>query len=302
MNNYFKNTKLFNYKKSLIEEFSNNKIPKQDYVISNCCYLGQNLIFYSRTESFKNNLYNLIPTSWQYHHDLKENEVYHIYLQDPEDLSIELEWDSEYSQDCIIDGNMAIQRDFVAKVENKNIYLISKTEIGDGFYNFLRWFLPRNILSQNKIVLHSSCVIFNNGNANFFLGHSGAGKSTISDLAGDRIVLGDDMNLLSFEGGEIYAQAGAIGGKFYPDVDYSKKYKIDNFYCLNQGDENIVVSMGKSKALLKIISSFANLFWEEITKEEKDHCLDLAKEIVTKFNFYKLTFVKDKSVYEVIDG
>ena len=38
----------------------------------------------------------------------------------------------------------------------------------------------------------------------FFLGHSGAGKTTVTSLSGNRLILGDDMNLISLDNNKFF--------------------------------------------------------------------------------------------------
>ncbi|MEL7061313.1 MAG: hypothetical protein AAGN46_14920 [Acidobacteriota bacterium] len=64
-----------------------------------------------------------------------------------------------------------------------------------AFENFFRTLVAYRLLALGGVLFHSACVE-SSDKAHLFLGHSGAGKSTISRLsqATERTVLSDDMN------------------------------------------------------------------------------------------------------------
>ena len=54
---------------------------------------------------------------------------------------------------------VAIQRDFIGVDQvSDNVVIILDEEQNDGFYNAMRWLLPRKMLSLGKLILHSSNI------------------------------------------------------------------------------------------------------------------------------------------------
>ena len=170
----------------------------------------------------------------------------------------------------------------------------------DGLNNFLRWFLPRRLLRKNKLVFHSSCVI-EGSSAKVFLGHSGAGKSTMVALREDRPHLSDDMNLIFKRDGKFYVSAGAIGGLFFDKVDYSKAYPISSFSWIVQSSNNQSTKLSNSKAYLKAMASVSNVFWDTLDDIKAKEIMNFIKELTITIDFYELEFQKNEKVWDHVE-
>ncbi|PCI08692.1 MAG: hypothetical protein COB73_06680, partial [Flavobacteriaceae bacterium] len=140
--------------------------------------------------------------------------------------------------------------------------MVTELEIGDGLYNGLRWLIPRLLIQNQEVILHSSCIVGKDGKAYFFLGPSGAGKSTITTFSKNRKVLGDDMNVLSFKRDILQAKPAFLGGMDFPDLGDQDIYDVGGFYWLNQANHTEVTSIPNSKKLSYLLSSYANLYWD----------------------------------------
>ena len=216
------------------------------------------------------------------------------------------QWDQQVQADCFleyIDGKeIALQRDFVGiDYGNNEIGIVINFELSDGLFNALRWFLPRKILPFGRLILHSSCVISENSQAYFFLGHSGAGKTTVASLSGKRRVLGDDMNLISFkDDGTIWAQTSFLGGKIIDKQLIGHEYPVAKFFWLQKDIRNGVSKIGTDEAGLKLIASMANLFWEH-DNSVGQYVLDYAKKVVRGHPFYQLNFALDGEFWKYVE-
>ena len=259
-------------------------------------YHGIPLRFYCEEKSFLLSLKKFLPRSW---HGVKE-EPFEIFLIDPQKYEISQdEFSDESSQDLYTPHmSMGVQRDFAARViDEKKSLLICHPSIDDGLFNFLRWFLPLKLLEEKKLILHSSCVLDERGLAHIFLGHSGAGKSTVASLRGEREVLGDDMNIVCFKNGTPFVSAGAIGGAFASTVGYEQQFPIHGFYWLVQDRETKKISLSRVDAHNRLLSSFANLPWEAMQKPHFNFLFSCAHKLTETAPVYELHFRKTQEFW-----
>lgn len=266
-----------------------------------CCdYHGVNLSFKTNSKKFTESLENLIPKEW-----IREpsNENI-IYLMPPTEFDHTPEsWSREVSQDCISFENntIAIQRDFASQILKNEVLLICEDSIGDGFYNFLRWYLSEKLMDLGKFVVHSSCVLCHDNLALLFLGHSGAGKTTITKLSQPRLVLGDDMNLVSIENNMLYVEAGAIGGQFTSMIGYGKKMQVKACYWLKQDQSNERLELDPLLGNQKLLASFANLHWPTLPQNKIDQLINFSHVASFCTKFYELKFLNSPAVWDYLD-
>lgn len=266
-----------------------------------CSYHGIALKIHTQSEKIGRSLLNFIPQSW-----LKfEDGAYDIFLLNPIHFGYSLEaWSSETSQDCIsLENNLkAVQRDFAAwAISKKQILLICEDSVEDGFHNFLRWFISERLIANNKFVIHASCVLDKYNFAHIFLGHSGAGKTTITKLSAPRLTLGDDMNIISLHNSELVVEAGAIGGLFNSMIGYDRPVKVKAIYWLNQSSQNSLEKLPLSIGQQKLLASFANLHWPTLPKKTEQKLVNFALEAISKVDSFNLHFKKDSSIWELLD-
>ncbi|MBK25439.1 MAG: hypothetical protein CME70_15700 [Halobacteriovorax sp.] len=292
----FQNSGLLENKLNLLKKLELDFVKKtcSDLVVS-YRFHGFCLRFHG-DKNFVLQITSNLPQTWKLDTPLEGESFLDIYLTN----NWGEDWDLEENPDCLIKktelGETAIQRDFVG-IDNVAKALVSLDEVqSDGIFNCLRWLLPRRLLSKGYFLLHSSCVVTNN-KAQFFLGHSGAGKSTIATMAEDRMVLGDDMNIMRYENGEVYARAGGLGGLSFDSTDFSKEFPVSGFYWLNQSHIDSKEDLEVAAAVSKFMASLANIFWEYLDAKEREELLDLATKVVSSCPFYKLNFTKSKECW-----
>ena len=300
MNEELSNPKLFDQKLNNLYNFENN-LNTSLFAYSLCChYHGIPLHFQSKSQKFITELKKIIPAEWIT--NTKFESI--IYLLSPSEFGFTIEsFSDESSQDCITKENntIAIQRDFAAKIVEKKVLLLCEEEMSDGLYNFLRWFLSEKLMEINSFVVHASCVLDKESKAHLFLGHSNAGKTTITELSSPRLVLGDDMNLISVENGQLYAEAGAIGGRFNSMIGYGKKVPLKAIYWLHQDKINGKIELDALTSTQYLLASFANLHWPTLPSEKIEKLIDFSEKATNTVKFYQLNFKKESSIWELLD-
>ena len=253
-------------------------------------------------ESILKLVLHLVPPSWIM--DKSNDMNLNLNLCSIKDFNISgFDWENEESPECrttqVDNQEMAIQRDFAGKMVGNTIYAIINEDMSDGFFNVLRWFMPRKLLAIKKTVLHSSCVVINE-KAFFFLGHSGHGKSTLTTLADDRLVLGDDMNILYEHHNGYYAQGAALGGLYNNKSLLNLNYPVGAFYWLCKSDENKVEKLASAEAYRKFISSCANVFWNQKDNQVEESMMKLSLDVVSRYPFYNLYFSLNKGFWKYV--
>lgn len=267
-----------------------------------CCdYHGINLCFKTKSPKFIQSLKKLVPKDWLV---LPPPGGKVIYLMTPEEFNNSLQsWGDETSQDCLSleNNSIAIQRDFAAHILEQEVLLICEDSVSDGFYNFLRWYLSEKLMNIGKYVLHASSVLDKFNEAHLFLGHSGAGKTTITELSTPRLVLGDDMNLVSLENGHLMAEAGAIGGQFNSMIGYDQKRPVKACYWLKQDRVNSLREIAASEASQKFLASFANLYWPTLPESKIAQLMKFSTQALSQTKFYQLHFINTPAIWEYLD-
>ena len=188
-------------------------------------------------------------------------------------------------------AEVAIQRDFIGINDRKNsVVIMAHQTLDDGFFNALRWLLPRKMIEFKRVLLHSSCVVGKNGLAYFFLGASGAGKTTVTELSKTRTVWGDDMNVLDFAAGKLSAEAGALGQRYFSSSLFAQPFQVGGFFWLKKSERNFLRRLDRAKSSMCLLSSCANLFWSESLADLAPEVLQAVKEISESHPVYELEF------------
>ena len=213
-------------------------------------------------------------------------------------------WDDVVDPNCRFHGDFISQRDFLAKkINSQNYEVISFEKIDDGLFNFLRYLLPLSLLSDDKVLFHSSCVVNSDNEAFLFFGPSGAGKTTVASLCQEQggNVLGDDMNILSFTSEGVRVEGAAVGQRIYDKNNFGKTFKIKKAFWLKQSNtfEHTLFSEGQVKYYL---SSFANFFWDQLSRSQYEKIFKLVGDINQSMPLYELSFSKTNEVWNYVQS
>ena len=300
------NNELFELKKGLLAKIQNNDLKEMQKIGPfKINYHGIFLEIYTTKEEVLDFITSFAPHSW-YELVEKNKQFLKINFYSPKDFDVDVNYfEDEELPDCFdleIDGAIyMIQRDFAILFESEfEISVIINENLSDGFYNTLRWLFPRRLLKFDKILLHSSCIVNKHGEAIFFLGYSGHGKSTVAEFAKDYIVLGDDMNIIIKKNNKYYAEGAALGGLVDNKTVLGKTFPIKAFYWLNKAKEFNVDKLDKANASRKFISSCANIFSGKRDLEIERQIMDISYDVVSKISFYNLYFSLNKGFIEYV--
>lgn len=291
----FSNQDLIEEKKKLLSHFTSCKDHQLD-----CSFHGVHFKIFSDNKNFIKNLASYLPNSW-----LKKCEstltIYHS-----SNLETSKDWDDEASSLLHTENThgqtTAIQRDFAAffDEQTQTAYTYFEPIIGDGFYNFFRWFLSERLIHLNQCMLHSACILDHEQRAHVFLGPSGAGKTTMTELSSPRTILGDDMNLLKVEKRRVLCSPGAVGGLYLPQVDLDQSFPLAGFYWLQQSNVNNISSLSPIKQYQYLYASLANISWPGISSSSLKQADYLIHSILERFEVKTLHFKKETSVWSII--
>ena len=156
--------------------------------------------------------------------------------------------------------------------------------------------LPQVFASRSGCILHSSGIEIG-GNGFLFLGHSGAGKSTILDLLQDLgRVLAEDRNILRHtpQGWQVYG-LDLYRDKYKGSVAPAKAKGI---FLLEQSLKNNIIPITNRHEIISCILPM--VIKAATTREWWNRTLDLLEKVSQDIPIYHLQFEKSNSVQEII--
>ncbi|WP_226667531.1 hypothetical protein [Metabacillus litoralis] len=145
------------------------------------------------------------------------------------------------------------------------------------------------------ILLHSSCVIDNNG-ACVFSGQSGAGKSTAARLSQPRELLSDEATLIRITEDDITVFDSPFRSELN-STHNQNTYSLKSIDLLNQSPVNKRNKLTKSDGFLLLLDKV--FFWTS-NKEEVQTILMLLSILTRKVPMYSLHFQKNNTFWELI--
>ncbi len=270
-------------------------------------YHGVPTRFFCANSLMQEVLQKFLPMQWLMPQTAGPLKVLDIFWLDPKNFFEDSSWQEDSDPECAIfpnkQGETAVQRDFVGSLDHRSFaVIIANPSIDDGFFNALRWLLPRQMVQKNSLLLHSSCVVGKNGLAYFFLGPSGAGKTTLSEMSQGRKVLGDDMNVIHVNETGLTAEAGVLGQRHSNPALFSHKFPVGGIFWLKQGSENKVHLGSQRKTAMRLLSSAANLFWPQTEPALGTRVLSMIQKIERSQVVKELEFNLDGGFWKHVEN
>lgn len=154
--------------------------------------------------------------------------------------------------------------------------------------------LARLLADRNGCFLHSDGIKIND-QGYLFVGHSGAGKSTIATILQDKgeILCDDRMILRKWKNG--YRIHGNWSHGTLPIVS-SASAPLKGIFFLEQSKDNEIIPVDSSMESIKKI--LACMIKPLVSKEWWNSMLDLTEDIVKNISCYRLKFDKSGDIYE----
>jgi len=154
------------------------------------------------------------------------------------------------------------------------------------------------LLLGRGIEVHTSGVVDAQGNGHLFVGHSGAGKSTMAKLwhnEPDAKVLSDDRIILRNSGERIWM----YGTPWHGEAGFAsaERAPLTRIYFLKKGQKNAVYLKRKAEAVERLFTCSFSSFYRT---EALDFSLGFLGEVTKAVPCCELSFVPDKRVVEFI--
>jgi hypothetical protein len=183
------------------------------------------------------------------------------------------------------------------------VYRVGEELTGSGRFSHpliypLDMLIYVNLLSQGRGALFHAAGVIDQGAGRIFIGHSAAGKSTISRLwqARDGVTLLNDDRILARQhagrfcmyGTPWHGEIGIVAPQSSP---------IEGIYLLKHADHNRLSPLRPAQAVAQILSCTITTFWDARGMEFTIRFLD---ELVQKVPCFELGFVPDSSVVDFL--
>ena len=151
------------------------------------------------------------------------------------------------------------------------------------------------LLPRQGLLLHASTIL-DRGGAHVFMGQSGAGKSTVAGLSAPRQPLTDEISLLRFSEGSLWAYSTPFWGGFRSDGTNTKA-PVAGIYALKQATEHALEPLSGTQAVRALLG---NVLFFSKQPADKREVLQLAARIVQQAPVRRLRFRRDPGFWEVI--
>lgn len=156
-------------------------------------------------------------------------------------------------------------------------------------------------LGRGGALVHSAAVV-DTDDAWLFIGHSGAGKSTVSQLGADsgRTVLSDDLNPILPSGDGIDGDIDVVGSPFLGDLGARSpaRHTLSGIYRLEQGMEDAVRPMGPAEMLASLMACSPYINFDPHRREALGSSL---VSLATRLPAQVLTFRRDGTFWPLLE-
>jgi hypothetical protein len=164
-------------------------------------------------------------------------------------------------------------------------------------YPFLELLTINLLAESNGVILHASCID-DNGSGYLFLGHSGAGKSTIANLWNeekDIRILSDDRVILSLSENGLIAH----GTPWHGTANYAinASVPVRKIFFINHSKHNSAIKINGIKAASELVRNAFLTFWD---KRRMECSTETLMQISQKAEMFSLGFYPDRKILDFV--
>jgi hypothetical protein len=158
--------------------------------------------------------------------------------------------------------------------------------------------ITHRLAREKAIELHGCGIVGPNHSSNLFVGHSGAGKSTMAQLWTTREnveVLSDDRMIVREHSRRIFM----YGTPWHGEAAFASPSRapIERILILEHGHENVLTRLSPSQAVAEL---FARSFVPFHRHEYLERALEFLQEVVDAVPVYRYAFEPDQRAVETI--
>ena len=169
----------------------------------------------------------------------------------------------------------------------------------------LQWPLDEILISHllglgTGVELHAAGLIDTHGRGHLFVGHSGAGKSTMTKLWEDLpgvVILSDDRIILRRKKGRFFM----YGTPWHGDARHASPAAVHvaAIYLLEHGDATRVIPLARSQATARLFTMSLAAFYSQ---DAVTFTLDFLDRLVNTVPCFELPFIPHKSAVDTMLG
>jgi hypothetical protein len=167
----------------------------------------------------------------------------------------------------------------------------------------LLWMYLAQVLGERKACFIHSAALVRGGKGYLFLGDSGAGKSSLSDISDGAVVLSDDSPILGKRNGDYHVFSSP-----YHQIDPSKgldkeaigkSARVEGLYFLCKDERLYLDAVVREEAVSMILMRYI-LFFSYLSGRAKSILFDLILELCHRLPIHNLHFCLGQDVWGLI--
>ena len=164
--------------------------------------------------------------------------------------------------------------------------------------NFLRVLYAWLCLENDGLLLHASGII-SRGKGYVFFAHSGSGKTTVSNLSLDKIVLSDDIVLIKKQGAKYYVHGVPFRGDMLEAPRTNARAELAGLFTLVKYTDHHLEPMSMAESIARLSSCVPFVMAHS---GNAHRVLQVCAELATSVPPQLLYFKRDSKFWEIIDG
>lgn len=165
-----------------------------------------------------------------------------------------------------------------------------------SFENFFRWLVANLLVERGGFVFHSAGVV-RDGRGYMFFGHSGSGKSTVSELSPGAKLLSDDLVFVFPEGRRYLCSTTPFAGVMPQVLKDRGSYPVAGCFRLRKSDEVRKMSTAKAAAFGLLVPSCPNII---SMKRRNELLYPAVRKFLDIVPVYELFFRKDDGFWDAV--